>query len=725
MAEIPGQRSPHLHEPHQSNSDGISLHGETILVVDSQLPMIQLIKDILRRGGATTFYDTDNFTTALRLLKKHKPGLVICDFEVRDPKHKGQTLLVEARRQQLLSHATAFIYLLSESSERMMNAALEDSPDDWMSKPVNSKELLDKVLLQLQQRQLLEPALLALDQGQRATAIDWLQHHLPALQKSSSPGLWMRAERLLGRMLLKNNQLTEAEQHYRQMIRHSHPVPWGHLGLAICLHLQDRNDEARDTFSALLPHPFLAAEAYDWLSRMHCCERQFELAQMAMSLACQHNPQSAFKQSQLGFVAFMNGQNGLAEKAFRSVAWNHRNLTKADAELYQQLVWDTGDGGADQSGSTAYLPSPEAVGQTDGLMLVVKALEEKEPDNAQVQLKVMLVESVLAQEELDDERVAALAEAMIDYYLMLDAFSQLKERSQLSSHFRFLGRDFHTELAAAIAYRASLSAEELSALRAKYQRKRTGNSLRDKILHQQQRQRSARQLRQMHLQQLQDAEKQVLHDIFIDARRDVPVPDKRPAATTELDEELVRQVRESMDPSLSQILLDELSREAARDDPLWVSSVQEAFRQRCKKELEYRIERNLLRKKQAMAAVHYLPLLPVSIQEKPRPHWSKELTSAVLDYARERYEPAFFSLLKVIKQGGGDVTIQLNMVQAGIGACREGSPKAKQVINICLFYLRPLMGLTPTMALPQRQRFTSLTQALRMTDEMAISLADS
>ena len=655
-----------------------SLVDEKILIVDTHTPMINLIKDMLRRGGASKLYDADNYSQAIRLLKENRFALVICDFELRGAQSNGHSLLVDARRQKLLPYSTSFIVLSSEASERMMFAALEESPDDYIHKPINAKDLIDRIIRIANVRSVFKPAFDDLDNHNERAAVSWLRKKIAQLK---TPSLAMTGDRLLGRILIESALYKEADLHYREMEGKDYPVPWATMGKGIANFFLGRLPDAKRCFAELLNQRFLALEAYDWLARIHCLEQDYDLAQYAMELASSLSPLSMHKQSLLGHVAFLNGQYGVAERAFRCILYGHKNIAVVDSDLYRRIVWG--------HKKNTRSPTEEDVGSLDKMSKTLQVLSDKYPRNADLQIKSSIIEATVAVEQGDEKKAHELTDVLLEYYLKLDVANQFADEALMKAHFRHLGRDFTQELANLIKSRENLSQEALLALsgarKTKLEKRlQSHHEVKGRQEKSRQKLKNARQLKQLHEQQYKDAEQEVKKDLYIEAQRSTP----------------------------------RLKGNQPLTDEEWEQKVSKKYGQLVNEELELRIERKLTKKSQAMAAISNVTMMPIEVSKVDyNQSWHELVEKGMNEYGKEQFEASFFTLLRAVKEGGERLEIKLNMVQAGVSACREGTFKEKQIFNICLFYMRPLVKIVKNMTAHQRERFLTITQALKAIDD--------
>jgi CheY-like chemotaxis protein len=119
------------------------------LVVDDLTEVRALYKRMLRSFGVR---DLDTAATAdqtMELCRNHNYGMIICDYNL-DDSQDGQQILEELRHMEMLKYTTLFIIITAETSREMVLGAIENQPDDYITKPISQKLMrtrLDRALL--------------------------------------------------------------------------------------------------------------------------------------------------------------------------------------------------------------------------------------------------------------------------------------------------------------------------------------------------------------------------------------------------------------------------------------------------------------------------------------------------------------------------------------------------------------------------------------------------
>src|SRR5467141_4709386 len=110
----------------------------TILVVDDEPRIVQIVRDYLQHGGFAVLVASDG-PTALRTARTGRPDLVILDLAL--PGIDGLDVTRALRRDG----EVPIIMLTARTEESDKLVGLELGADDYMTKPFSPKELVGRV----------------------------------------------------------------------------------------------------------------------------------------------------------------------------------------------------------------------------------------------------------------------------------------------------------------------------------------------------------------------------------------------------------------------------------------------------------------------------------------------------------------------------------------------------------------------------------------------------
>lgn len=132
--------------PDNKNSHGETEQPQVILVVEDDPAMLVALHDILVAGGYEV-HTAKNGRDALDVLENLKPSLILSDISM--PVMDGYELF-DAVRRMPGGIGMPFMFLTARGTRRDIFAAKTLGADDYITKPITSKELLAAVKARLQ-----------------------------------------------------------------------------------------------------------------------------------------------------------------------------------------------------------------------------------------------------------------------------------------------------------------------------------------------------------------------------------------------------------------------------------------------------------------------------------------------------------------------------------------------------------------------------------------------
>ena len=121
----------------------------TILVVDDEIPIIELIKYNLQKEGFTVL-TAENGTQALNLARTEKPDLMLLDLMLPD---MGGFDICRILRNDTNTAHIPIIMATAKSADTDIVSGLELGADDYITKPFSPKVLVARVKTVLRRSQ--------------------------------------------------------------------------------------------------------------------------------------------------------------------------------------------------------------------------------------------------------------------------------------------------------------------------------------------------------------------------------------------------------------------------------------------------------------------------------------------------------------------------------------------------------------------------------------------
>jgi diguanylate cyclase (GGDEF)-like protein len=120
---------------HEASSN---LPGFTVMMVDDDPIMLEIVQTFLEEAGYTNFVTTSDPGSALALAREHRPDVILLDLMM--PRITGFDILQVVRDDEALRY-TPVIILTAESDAPAKLKALELGATDFLLKPVDASEL--------------------------------------------------------------------------------------------------------------------------------------------------------------------------------------------------------------------------------------------------------------------------------------------------------------------------------------------------------------------------------------------------------------------------------------------------------------------------------------------------------------------------------------------------------------------------------------------------------
>lgn len=310
----------------------INLASKKILIVDDQSIMRESIKHTLGSFGARFIIEAESGINAIVAMKTDRFDIVLCDYNLLRGKN-GQQVLEEARHSKLLSVNAIFIMVTCEQSQEMVLSAIDNKPDDYLIKPFNQHQLLNRIERCYARKKYLTSIENEIDSGNFYKAIQCCERLLQLDDKKMRmPLLKMHAE-----LAIKVGDFKTAEGIY-QSILYERELPWARLGLGVVAFYLGNYDQAISTFQDLIAHYPVMLEAYDWLVKTHELMGNDEHAVSSLNSAVTLSPLSILRQKKLALLADKTENLTVAKKAYMTTIKLGKNSVHKSSDDYSGLA---------------------------------------------------------------------------------------------------------------------------------------------------------------------------------------------------------------------------------------------------------------------------------------------------------------------------------------------------------------------------------------------------
>jgi CheY-like chemotaxis protein len=310
----------------------INLASKKILVVEDQAIMRETIKHILGSFGARFIVEAENGINAITAMRIDRFDIVLCDYNLLRGKN-GQQVLEEARHLRLLPINAIFIMVTCEQSQEMVLSAIDNKPDDYLIKPFNQQQLLNRIERCHARKTYLASIDKEIDRGNLYKAI----HHCQRLLLQDDKKMRMQLLKLHAELAIKVGDLKTAEAIYQNILA-ERELPWARLGLGIVAFFLGYYDQAITTFQELIEQYPVMLEAYDWLAKAHESAGSDEHAVTSLNSAVTLSPLSILRQKKLAILADKTQNLAIAKKAYAAAIKLGKNSIHGSSADYSGLA---------------------------------------------------------------------------------------------------------------------------------------------------------------------------------------------------------------------------------------------------------------------------------------------------------------------------------------------------------------------------------------------------
>ncbi len=402
------------------------------LIVDDFDSFRLTVSKMLQDLGIRSVDTAVNGAEALRACKLKPYDLVLCDYNLGKGK-TGQQVLEDLRYHKILDSTALFILVSAESSKSIVMAAYDHEPDAYLTKPITTKSLHQRLTRLLAQREVMGSIYRAMDRGRTSTAIALCRKQIAAGSRYTS-----QCQKALGQLYLDSGDFQAAEAVYQEVLE-QRQLDWAQVGMARAKKAQGDVLSARQWLEEVIHANPMCLRAYDIQAEI--CREQGDNKglQAVLQQVVEISPLAILRQQQLADVASENGDAATAVDAYR------RSVRLGEHSCYDRLESHIGFGRAT---SDLHSENPElAKPYAREAAKVMGGIEQRFGKGGEYRLQALLIESQLSAVQGDKNRAHGLLEKVRDVLRegdqetdlvldmeMLKALRKLDLRDDLKQH---------------------------------------------------------------------------------------------------------------------------------------------------------------------------------------------------------------------------------------------------------------------------------------------------
>lgn len=290
----------------------LNLKTKKILVVEDHAIIREAIKHMLYGLEARHIFDLATGTAAIGAMKNRAFDIVICDYHL-GPGKNGQQLLEEARHNKLLPFHAIFIMVTVEQQQGMVLSALDNKPDEYLTKPFNAQQLLSRLQRSFNRKQYFHEIGQEISNGNTYLAIEHCMH----LLEQGDKNMRLQLLKIRAELAIEIGDLDYAQSVYQNVLK-ERDLTWARLGLGIVAYLRGHFEQAIGYFQQLIEFYPAMLDAYDWLTKTYETTNNIPSALEIMETAVSLSPQAILRQQKLAALASQTTQIETAQKAFKT-----------------------------------------------------------------------------------------------------------------------------------------------------------------------------------------------------------------------------------------------------------------------------------------------------------------------------------------------------------------------------------------------------------------------
>ncbi len=294
--------------------------------------MRKAIEQMLYTLNAQHIVTTETGLGAINEMKKCKFDIVLCDYNLGTGKN-GQQVLEEAKYHKLLPFNAIFIMITAEQNQGMVLGAMDNKPDEYLTKPFNAQQLFSRLQRNFARKHYLASIEREIDKGNLSLAT----HNCEKLLRQNDPRMRLPLLRLRGELALNTGDFTSAQTIYQDVLQ-QRDLPWARLGLGIIAFQQNNYQLAISTFQDMIGLYPMMLEAYDWLAKAYEAAGEPLEALDTVNLAVDLSPSAILRQKKLATLADKTENLELAEKAYKAAVKLGKNSVHKSSSDYSGLA---------------------------------------------------------------------------------------------------------------------------------------------------------------------------------------------------------------------------------------------------------------------------------------------------------------------------------------------------------------------------------------------------
>ncbi|NIB44547.1 response regulator [Pseudomaricurvus alkylphenolicus] len=280
-----------------------------VLVIDDFDSFRATVGRMLDDFGCRDVKSVTSGNKALEACNRTRFDLILCDYNLGDGPN-GQQVLEQLRANGQLTRQSLFLMITAESSKQIVLSAYDYAPDAYLTKPITSQTLRQRLDRLLAQRQQMLPFYHHLENFNLREAVDIAVDAVAAGSRYATI-----YQRQLADVYLQQGMLDEAEDLYTRALE-VRPLDWAKVGMSRVKRLRGDLEMSNQWLHQIVESNPFCMQAYDVMVENYQDLGLPEKAQEVLQTAVDISPMSILRQTNLGQIADTNNDIEVATRAF-------------------------------------------------------------------------------------------------------------------------------------------------------------------------------------------------------------------------------------------------------------------------------------------------------------------------------------------------------------------------------------------------------------------------
>jgi DNA-binding NarL/FixJ family response regulator/Tfp pilus assembly protein PilF len=289
-----------------------NLKTKKILIVEDFPGMRKTIREMLYTLDAFDIEEVSNGISAISTMQKNRFDIVLCDYNLGAGKN-GLQVLEEAKTRKLLPFSATFIMITVEQTPGMVLGAMENKPDEYLTKPFTARQLLGRIERNIQRKNYLAD----IDKARNNNNFPQAILHCENLLKYGDRKMHSQLVKLRAELATDIGDFKHAQSLYENVLK-TRTLNWAQIGLGKTYFLQGNYDHAKIILNQVIVNSPMMMEAYDWLAKTYLACKQNTDAEVILITAVDLSPQAILRQQKLASVAEKSDNIDVASKAYQA-----------------------------------------------------------------------------------------------------------------------------------------------------------------------------------------------------------------------------------------------------------------------------------------------------------------------------------------------------------------------------------------------------------------------